>query len=390
MGIMQYRKLPHGEERISVIGLGMGSIHEGSEAEIENTVNLAIENGVNFFDMAASEGKPYACYARAFAGRRENLYLQMHFGAVYEGGKYGWTRDLAKIKRNFEEQRKTLNTSYADMGFLHCIDEADDYDTVLSNGIWDYMKGLHADGMIRHLGLSTHDPDILRRFLDMGCIDMVMFSINPAYDYSTGTYGIGTMADRGQLYRDCEKEGVGISVMKPFGGGQLLDAKTSPFKQALTKAQCIQYALDRPAVLTVLPGVRNKAVQQKHLFRHRRVHAAERGRHLRLLQPLPTLPGGPQRGAHQQVLRPCPRRGRACQRTLRKAFPEGFRLPQVRPLRIPLPLPRKTGGTDGRNRRIFRRIVRKATCMSRENSWLIFISQPRNPPPAIIRKGNIV
>ena len=60
MGIMQYRKLPHGEERISVIGLGMGSIHEVSEAEIESTVNLAIENGVNFFDMAASEGKPYA------------------------------------------------------------------------------------------------------------------------------------------------------------------------------------------------------------------------------------------------------------------------------------------------------------------------------------------
>ena len=45
--------------------------------------------------------------------------------------------------------------------------------------------------------------------------------------------------------------------MKPFGGGQLLNAKTSPFKQALTKTQCIRYALDRPAVLTVLPGVRN-------------------------------------------------------------------------------------------------------------------------------------
>ena len=51
--------------------------------------------------------------------------------------------------------------------------------------------------------------------------------------------------------------GVGISVMKPFGGGQLLDAKTSPFGRALTHEQCIQYALDRPAVLTVLPGVRN-------------------------------------------------------------------------------------------------------------------------------------
>ena len=94
MADMQYRELPHGGEKISVIGLGMGSIHEGSEMEIEKTLELALENGV-----------------------------------------------------------------------------------------------------IRHLGLSSHDPEIIRRFLDTGLIDMVMFSINPAYDYSTGDYGIGTASD---------------------------------------------------------------------------------------------------------------------------------------------------------------------------------------------------
>lgn len=46
--------------------------------------------------------------------------------------------------------------------------------------------------------------------------------------------------------------------MKAFGGGQLLDARTSPFGQSLTEYQCIQYALDKPGVLTVLPGVRGK------------------------------------------------------------------------------------------------------------------------------------
>ena len=54
MADMQYRELPHGGEKISVIGLGMGSIHEGSEAEIEETLKLALESGVNYFDMAAS------------------------------------------------------------------------------------------------------------------------------------------------------------------------------------------------------------------------------------------------------------------------------------------------------------------------------------------------
>ena len=47
--------------------------------------------------------------------------------------------------------------------------------------------------------------------------------------------------------------------MKAFSGGQLLNAKTSPFGKALTEYQCIQYVLDKPGVLTALTGVRNKA-----------------------------------------------------------------------------------------------------------------------------------
>lgn len=39
--------------------------------------------------------------------------------------------------------------------------------------------------------------------------------------------------------------------MKAFYGGKLLDADKSPFHQTLTKTQCMQYALDRLAVLTV-------------------------------------------------------------------------------------------------------------------------------------------
>ena len=48
------------------------------------------------------------------------------------------------------------------------------------------------------------------------------------YDYGQGDYAIGSDGERQKLYRRCEKEGVGISVMKPFNAGQLLDAKKSP------------------------------------------------------------------------------------------------------------------------------------------------------------------
>jgi predicted aldo/keto reductase-like oxidoreductase len=42
--------------------------------------------------------------------------------------------------------------------------------------------------------------------------------------------------------------------MKPLGAGRLLDERTSPFERALTVPQCIQYCLDRPAVLSCMVG----------------------------------------------------------------------------------------------------------------------------------------
>ena len=123
----------------------------------------------------------------------------------------------------------------------------------------DNLEALKAQGVVRHIGLYTHTPALAREVLDTGLADMMMFSINPSYDYQHGEYANGSATERMALYRRCEAEGVGISVMKAFAGGQLLDARTSPFGQALTEYHCIQYALDKPGGLTGLPGFRDRA-----------------------------------------------------------------------------------------------------------------------------------
>lgn len=255
---MKYRKLPHGDEQISVIGLGNSSLGASGEAEAEKTVAMAVENGINYFDMAAGDATPFPAYGRAVSGCRDKVFFQVHFGADYRSGKYGWTLDLDEIKRSIDWQLKALQTDYIDFGFIHCIDEASDLETAIAHGTISYMEDLKRQGVIRHIGLSSHTPAVVEQILDMHILDMLMFSINPAYDYRHGEYAIGSGDERAALYRRCEAEGVGISVMKAFSGGQLLDAKTSPFGKALTEYQCMQYALDRPGVLTVLPGVRNR------------------------------------------------------------------------------------------------------------------------------------
>lgn len=251
---MDYRTLPHGGEKIGVIGMGASTIGARPEEEIIATVRAAVEKGVNYFDMAAGHASVFEAYGKAFAGIRDRVYLQIHFGADYTSGEYGWTTELEEVKRSVAWQLEKLRTDYIDFGFIHCLDEDGDLEAYRKNGILDYVLELKEKGVIHHIGLSSHTPALVHRVLDMGIADVVMFSINPVYDYGRGDYGIGGNFERYELYCRCQKEGVGIMVMKPFCGGQLLDAAQSPFGTALSKVQCIQYALDKPGVISVLPG----------------------------------------------------------------------------------------------------------------------------------------
>ena len=256
--MMEYRKLPHGNERIGTLGLGSGGLQNSAPEEIQAVIATAIAHGINFFDLCAGGKSVYEPFGRAIKGKRDKIYFQLHFGAVYKSnGEYGWSRNLRAIQNTFEWELNALGTDYVDFGFLHCIDEQSDFDDIKRNGIFDFVKQLKAKGVVRHIGFSSHTPSVANALIDTGVMDMIMFSINPAYDLECGDeYGIGTTKERANLFRRCEKDGIGISVMKPFHGGQLLSDKTSPFKKALTKNQCIQYCLDRPAVLAVVPGVR--------------------------------------------------------------------------------------------------------------------------------------
>ena len=190
----------------------------------------------------------------------------------YETGEYGWTTDLETVKRQVDWQLKELKTDYIDYGFIHCLDASSDWRDYQENGILAYLQEMKKNGVVRHIGLSSHTPALAAQVLDTGIADQLMFSINPAYDYQHGDFARGSASERMEFYRRCQAEGIRISVMKPYSGGQLLSAQASPFGQALTTYQCIQYALDKPGVLTVLPGIRYDRTQEQDMEIVRRVH----------------------------------------------------------------------------------------------------------------------
>ena len=107
--------------------------------------------------------------------------------------------------------------------------------------------------------------------VETGLYEMLMFSLNPAYDLDHGQRAVedimefrgvsvderalGIAPARSVLYQRCEALGIGITVMKALAAGRLLSVESSPFGKAMTPAQCYHYALDRPGVVSVLPGL---------------------------------------------------------------------------------------------------------------------------------------
>lgn len=262
---MKYRINKRTNDKISVIGFGTSYIAEAEEKDAVSAIRRAYEGGINYYDLATAEGRTFSYFGKALADVRKEVFYQMHFGADYSAGTYGWSTDGDTVKRSIAWQLEKLGTDYIDYGFIHCIDEMTDWKEYQRNGALQYLLGLKSQGVVRHIGLSSHTPATIQRVLEDVPVDMLMFSINPGYDYQKGEYAKGSVDERTAVYRRCEAEGIGISAMKPFSGGQMLDASISPFGKALTQYQCIQYVLDRPGVLTVLPGM-SSVEQVEHLL----------------------------------------------------------------------------------------------------------------------------
>ncbi len=268
---------------VSEIGFG-GEYLEGKPySTVRETIDRAMDAGVNAMDIFMSEPNVRSNIGRALRGRRDKMVIQGHFRSIWENGQYGRTLDTGKTKLFFEDLMRRLETDYIDIGMLHMIDNEKDYDAVFRGGIYQYALELKDKGVIRAIGMSSHNPEMALRAVLEDKIDVLMFSLNAAYDLFDEedvegppelTNDLferlkteGVTSSRSRLYQSCEAKGIGITVMKPLAAGILLDEKRSPFGAAMTPAQCIHYALSRPGVKSVMVGMQTMdEVEQTLLY----------------------------------------------------------------------------------------------------------------------------
>ncbi len=268
---MKYRKLGNTGIEVSEIAFGAEFLVERPYEDTEELIKASEANGINFLDCWMSEPDVRSHLGRAIKNNRENWIIQGHIGSTWQNNQYVRTRDMDKVIPAFEDFMERFQIDTLDFGMIHYVDQIEDYNEIMEGPFIEYVRKLKKEGVIEHIGLSTHNPDIGLLAARNPEIELLMFSINPSYDM------FGPMEDieeyrrndvytddlsslnpqRAELYELCEENGTAITVMKGFAGGTLLSDETSPFGVSLTPVQCIHYALSQKGVSSIFVGVKN-------------------------------------------------------------------------------------------------------------------------------------
>lgn len=268
---MNYRRLGKTGLMVSEIGFGGEWLERHDEEESVELVRYAGEKGINIIDCWMPDPKSRDIIGKGMKGNREKWIVQGHIGSTWQDGQYVRSRDLKYVVPAFEDILKRMQTDYIDLGMIHYIDAQEEWDYSMNSDYIKYVHQLYDQGVIKHIGLSTHNPRIAVQAAESGFIEMILFSINPAFDMRPATEDLDSMfggydgtdyagidPERAALYQLCEEKDVGITVMKGFFGGRLFDAATSPFGTAFSVKQLIHYSLTRPGVSSILCGYDTK------------------------------------------------------------------------------------------------------------------------------------
>ncbi|MDR1754853.1 MAG: aldo/keto reductase [Eubacterium sp.] len=269
---MKYRNLGKTGMQVGIIGLGAEHLDGKDYDIVKDTICAAMEHDINMLDVFMPGNDIRQKIGRAIKGNRNKFIIQGHIGSTDINQQYDISRDLEINKKYFENLMIDLNTDYIDFGMLFFIDSEEHFDEVFNSGIVRYAEELKRNGTIRAIGASSHNPVIAKKVVETGIVELLMFSINPAFDMIPSDMNVLNCLESGfdanvmfeidkprqELYRTCESLDIPITVMKTLAGGKLLSDKHTPFSKPLTVSRCIHYALTRPSVASVLIGCQNR------------------------------------------------------------------------------------------------------------------------------------
>lgn len=239
------RVLGRTEVKVSTLALGMGplGICPVEKTEVERLVNLCIDLGINYIDVAPNYGDGEEKLGPIVKSRRREIFLVTK---VEEPSKDGALQQI-------HESLKRMRTEYLDAVHLHNFGGFDTEVVLGKDGALAGLMEAKKSGLIRFIGISGHERPInFLKALETDEIDLVMIVLNFVdrftYDFES------------KVLPEAIKRKAGIAAMKVLGGavGMQYDKPTPALMPQEYHKDAIRYALGLPGVATLVIGVKNK------------------------------------------------------------------------------------------------------------------------------------
>ncbi|WP_296785586.1 aldo/keto reductase [uncultured Methanobrevibacter sp.] len=183
-------------------GFGALPIQRCTMEESIEILQTAYQNGINFYDTAHFYTDSEEKIGHALSDVRENIFLASKSGA--ETVEDFWS--------DLETSLKSMKTDYLDLHQFHnisfCPKEDDD--------LYKAMLEAKDNGMIKHIGITTHKITFAHEALDSGLYETLQYP----FSYLSGK-------DELELVEKCRQLDVGFIAMKAMGGGLIKNSKAS-------------------------------------------------------------------------------------------------------------------------------------------------------------------
>lgn len=205
---MQYRKIGKTNLEVSILGFGASPL--GNEfgpidiAEGERAVHFAIDNGINYFDVAPYYGRTLAeeRLGEALEGRREKIVLATKC-CRYDVD--GFDFSPRRVKADIEGSLQRLRTDYVDLLQIHDI-EFGDRRQIIEETI-PAAREVQRSGKARYIGITGFPPKILRDVASQAPVDAIL---------SYARYNL-MVTDLDDILRPfCAEQGVGLINGSPL------------------------------------------------------------------------------------------------------------------------------------------------------------------------------
>ncbi len=263
---MEYRTLRRAGWQVSELSFGCMSL-QGNDAENARLLHKAFDQGINYFDTADlyQNGANEETVGKALQDRREEVMIATKVGNELrpDGSGWDWNPTKEYILRAVDESLKRLRTDYIDLYQLHGGTMDDPIDETI-----EAFEILKSSGKIRHYGISSIRPNVIREYLDRAHIlsNMMQYSLLDRRPEEEAMHlfheqGVGVMV-RGGLAKGLLAGKAATSYLNyPIQVVELLLNKISGFSiEKMSKSKvALQWILANPVVSTVVLGIRTEA-----------------------------------------------------------------------------------------------------------------------------------